>query len=73
MRIIALLFLVVALSLVGLGLFTMSQATTGVALIGIACALSIWARIAQASAQHQDLMNKLSPPAKPAPMVSETP
>ena len=38
------------------GLFAASQATGGVALIGFACLVAIWARIAQAAAHHRDHM-----------------
>ncbi len=54
----ALLILVAILTAVG-GLLFLSQATTGVGIIGIACLLAIFARLAQASDQHKKAMQTL--------------
>lgn len=41
------------------GLLFMSQATTGVGIIAAAGVLGVWARIAQATLQHRELMEMM--------------
>lgn len=64
--------LLLILSALGIliGFFFMSEATTGVGIIGIAGVLAIWARIAQAGDNHKKMMaeiEKLAPAAKTTP------
>jgi hypothetical protein len=59
MRLIAVLSLLVSLGIVGLGFLLASQATSGVGIIAIGIWLAIIGRIAQASAQHEDVMKAL--------------
>lgn len=65
----------VVLAVLGLvaGLLTLSQATVGVGAVGAACLFAIFARMAQANRQHQQLVDTLraaagldQPPAAPA-------
>lgn len=51
-----------------IGFLVMSEATTGVGIIGIAGVLAIWARIAQAGENHKKLMAKME---SMAPAVKE--
>ena len=52
MAILALL----AMALGTIGFLLLAQATTGVGLIGLACLLAIFARLAQASSHHNEAM-----------------
>jgi len=68
MRIIAVILLLISgLALLG-GLASLSNATSGVGGIAVACFLAILARIAQASAHHAELMSdaRAAPPAAAA-------
>lgn len=53
------LLILLGILALGAGLLFLSEATTGVGIIGVACFLGILARIAQASEQHQKLMDAL--------------
>lgn len=54
------------------GLLFASQATFGVALVGIACLLAILARIAQADRQHKEVHgNEHAPQVEPTPPRNE--
>jgi hypothetical protein len=54
-------FILVGLSLIAgfAGLMSLSEATMGVGIIGLACLFGIFARIEQARAQHYKLMGSL--------------
>lgn len=67
MRLIAVISLVISLGVVGMGFLVTSQATSGVSVIAIGIWLAIIGRIAQASAQHEDLMKALQKRDAPAP------
>ena len=44
-----------------IGFLTLTQATMGVGILAVACILAIFARIAQADAQHKELKKMLGP------------
>ncbi len=51
---------IIAFLAVLIGTFQLTQATVGVGIICIGCATAIFARIAQESAHHKQLLNKIS-------------
>jgi len=53
------LFIVLGLVAAAVGFFTLSEATMGVGIIGLACFLGILGRIAQAGDQHELTMQLL--------------
>jgi hypothetical protein len=52
------LFAVLAVLVAGIGVLFLTQATMGVGLVGLACLLAIFARIAQATDHHAALAPK---------------
>ena len=59
MRVIAIVTLLVSLFVVFFGFTAISQATLGVGILAAGVWLAVIGRIAQASAQHEDVMNAL--------------
>ncbi len=64
------LLIILALLGAAVGIFTLTQATTGVGFLAVACFLGILARIAQASA-HQTEIKKLLAEAFPGVEVTD--
>lgn len=59
MRVIALLSLLASLVAVFFGITSVSQATLGVGIVAVGIWLAVIGRIAQASAQHEDVIKAL--------------
>jgi hypothetical protein len=55
----AAILIILAIVAVGIGFLELSQATMGVGILAIGCLMGILARIAQASAHHKELTEKL--------------
>ena len=53
------LLVILSVLAVALGVLSTSEATFGVGVIGVAGVLAIWARMAQASKQHQECLARL--------------
>jgi hypothetical protein len=53
------LLVVLSVVAVGIGFLFLSEATMGVGIIGIAATLGIWARLAQASSNHMEVLAQL--------------
>ncbi len=49
------LLVILAFVAIGIGLFTLTQATMGVGILAVGCFLAILARIAQASHHHNEI------------------
>jgi hypothetical protein len=60
MSVLAVLLALLAVAVAGIGALYLTQATTGVGIIGLACFLGILARLAQASGHHRELREAIS-------------
>lgn len=70
------IFVILAICIVGFGALSLSQATAGVGIIAIGCFFGILARLAQASAHHDELKKLIAEPrpaiSASAPVVEQT-